>query len=383
MPAAHGRTDAGVSVSAKVIDDLLAAPQRYQFVQAVRLLLDWLEQHGVPREHALQHCLRFQNSLSMNFPASQIEALTIDAGAASYLLNDSQPVAADVPTLLTALRERRLHHIHITPAFMGLLGHTGTLPDHYSERIAAHQHQQQDEAPRAFLDIFSNRVLTQFYQAWEKYRIDQRGSDQFLPLLLALANAARAQDNGGDVLPGDIHRHVIGYYAGLLQQRPMSAVAMQRILSDYFRVPIVIDESVGHMNVMAASEQTALGALPAVLGDGATLGPRLWRPDLRARLRIGPLDKATLRLFLPGAPAATALHALLRMLGISLVTYEIRLVLHAGDVMGVRLGDAHAATQGGLGWGSFLRDGTESRDRPDMHYDLRVMAPLPPVATKK
>jgi type VI secretion system protein ImpH len=61
--------------AAGLIARLLAEPQRFEFFQAVRLLLLWLgEQRRAPRR-ALERHLRFRNSLALAFPASQVEAI--------------------------------------------------------------------------------------------------------------------------------------------------------------------------------------------------------------------------------------------------------------------------------------------------------------------
>ena len=109
MPAPQRRPVPGV------IARLEAAPYRFQFMQAVRLLLIWLRREGVPPEQALRHILRFRNSLSLSFPASEIESLSFG------LADDASPESGTVAT------------IQMTPAFMGLLGANGTLPLHYTE----------------------------------------------------------------------------------------------------------------------------------------------------------------------------------------------------------------------------------------------------------
>jgi type VI secretion system protein ImpH len=54
-----------------VIDRLLETPWRFDLVQALRLIEQWQRRNGVaPAGGTLSH-VRFRNSLSMNFPASQ------------------------------------------------------------------------------------------------------------------------------------------------------------------------------------------------------------------------------------------------------------------------------------------------------------------------
>ncbi|AYM75026.1 type VI secretion system baseplate subunit TssG [Janthinobacterium agaricidamnosum] len=335
---------------ASVIQQLLDAPQRFECFQALRLLLAWLAEHGIDEHTALAKVMRFDNSVSLRFPASQVETLTTSG-------------IADADALLQALLSGHVHHIHITPAFMGLLGCQGCLPSHYSERIAAHQYSERENSPRAFLDLFSSRTVVLFYQAWQKYRIEQAGhSGDFLTRLLALAACRPSQDEAA-----------AGLYSGLLQQRNISSVVMARILADHFGVPCHIDEATGAMDVLAPREQTALGMANAVLGQRATVGERCRRPDLAVRLRLGPLTAEQHAGFLPRAPASAALRHMLTLFRQPLVRYDIVLVLRASDVRGMAL---TATGQAGLGRNSFLGDATTPRHRDDMHYEMQLMPSL-------
>ena len=344
MPSAQRRRHASV------IDRLLDAPQHFECFQALHLLLAWLGEHGVDEDTALAKYVRFDNSVSLGFPASQIEALeTHGISSADALL----------PALLAGQRQP----IHLTPAFMGLLGCQGVLPSHYSERIAAHQYSERDNSPRAFLDLFSNRTIALFYQAWRKYRLEHGPLRvAFLPSLLALAGC---RPGGED--------QAIALYSGLLQQRNVSSIVMARILADHFGVPFQVSEATGAMAAMCAAEQTALGGANAVLGQRATVGERCRRPDLAVRLRIGPLTAGQHASFLPRAPSSLALQRLLMLCGQPLLRYDIVLVLRASEVRGLTLA---ATAQGGLGCNSFLGNDATPRPRDDMHYAMHLMPAL-------
>jgi len=328
-----------------VIDQLLAAPQQYCWRQAMRLLLGWLHQQGVPPETALLQVLRFDNSVSPRFPASQIEAIR----------------------LIGTPGDGALPRIYVTPTFMGLLGNHGVLPGHYSERLASHQASEHDEAPRAFLDLFSSRALTLFYQAWEKYRIEQGQARQhFLPHLLNLAGHPANAATGVDP-------RVIGLYSGLLQQRHVSATIMARILSAHFDIPVTVRETSGAMLALTLREQTALGGTNALLGRRAMLGQRCLRPDLAVTVRLGPLSAAQYASFLPRAPASRQLAQLLKLFGQPLLQVQIDLLLRADAMHPVRLGQPSA---GALGCNSFLGQQAGAQARDDMHYSLQLMAAL-------
>jgi type VI secretion system protein ImpH len=357
MPAAHGRENSSV------IARLLAEPQHFEFFQAVCLALRWFGEHGVPPAQALARNLRFQNSLSLGFPASQIEALAFVKGEPE----GTRPAGLDQA------------QIRITPAFMGFLGAHGALPAHVTERIAAWQSGEQDEAPRAFLDMLSNRMLALFYGAWRKYRVEHlvaEEPDRFLPMLLSLAGIAQPGE------PGHVREEAIAFYAGLLQQRPISSVVLGRILSGYLGVPVQVHEAVDYWAVMTQHEQTSLGGPNAQLGNTALAGERSWRPDLRARLAIGPLSRDQYERFLPGRAASVALRKMLGLFAEPTVVYEAALVLRAEEVRPAVL--TGSLGQGArLGQDSFVLDGPITSDRTDMRYDIRPMEPLPPLPAAK
>jgi type VI secretion system protein ImpH len=341
-----------------VIDRLLAAPQKFEFVQAVSILLAWLEERGVPRDQGLRGCLRFENSLQLGFPSSEIEAIVRTASASE---------GAD--------GERAC--FTITPAFMGLLGVHGALPAHVTERIAAWQGRRDDRAPRAFLDLLSNRMLALFYRAWQKSRVEHMaaatrgGPDRFQPLLLALAGCppgARAQAQ--HAVPDGL----IAHFAGLLHQRPRSSLVLARVLADFFEVAVEIEEAVGYWDRLQPGEQAALG-VNAELGDNVLLGERSWRPDLRARLRIGPLDAAAFAWFLPSGAGSAALRAILARFAEPTVGFEVQLILRADEVRPAQLAGL-AAESARLGRDSFLVSAAAQLDRTDMRYLVAPMAAL-------
>jgi type VI secretion system protein ImpH len=361
MSATHCREDTSV------IQRLLDEPQRFEFCQAVRVAIQWLGEHGVAPDAALAGYLCFQNSLSLGFPASEVEALRAVSGGR---LREEAALAA-------ALHGREPLQIQITPSFMGFLGAHGALPLHETERIQAWQSAQHDESPRAFLDMLSNRMLALFYEAWRKYRVEQGilgGKDAFLPLLLALAGYDQGAGRGKGAAVDD---EAIALYAGILQQRPLSSVALARILASFFEVPVRLEDAVGHWNQLAAHEQACLGCGNATLGEDTMLGERSWRPDLRARLLVGPLDREQFDHFLPNAPGAALLRKMLALFADQTVCYEVALVLRADEVRPVRLPGSPGG-ESRLGLDSFLMTSPVQADRMDLRYDVRPMGPLPP-----
>lgn len=335
-----------------VIERLFREPYRFGHFQAVRLLELWFKRRGVPRQKAVAH-LRFQNSTSLGFAPSEIEAIA------------------------RGLEGTTPDQVRITPAFMGLLGANGALPAHYTERVAEYVHAHKDEGPRAFLDVFSNRSLLLFYEAWRKYRLELKyhvdGSDSFLPLLLSLAGLGQralrrrvAADEDGAVLDESL-----GYFAAAVRHRPASAVQMARVLSEYFGQPVRAEQFVGNWYAVPEAHQSTLGCTNCVLGAGAMAGERVWQRDLRLRLAIGPLDHASYARFLPGGGAARAMKNVLAMLAGVALEYEIELVLLAPEVRGVALASERGG--GSLGWDTWLATEPQTHDRNDVRYEIQAL----------
>jgi type VI secretion system protein ImpH len=92
----------------------------------------------------------------MGFPASELKAVEYDED------DDSKP-----PRVRTT--------------FMGMYGVDSPLPTAYLDDIT--QRREGHEALQGFLDIFSHRILTQFYRIWRKYSypatFEPGGTDTF------------------------------------------------------------------------------------------------------------------------------------------------------------------------------------------------------------
>lgn len=338
-----------------VIQGLMDEPQRFHFIQAVRILVRWLRQAGLSYddEQALSQVLRFQNSLSLSFPASQIDAL------------EPQPATCETDIeLLRAMREAPGTKIFLTPAFLGLLGVNAGLPLHRTERISAAQRWDGDDSARAFIDLFSQRMVAMFFQAWGKYRLEHRldmgGEDGQLPLLTALAGIRR------DALPGgadDAACDMAGFYAALLRTRPVAASSVSRVLTHHFGVQVELEPFVEVWDVIPKNKRSKLGEKVARLGFGAALGGRLRRKDLRVRLNIGPLDKADAERFLPRGSAAVGLAQRLAMFGLPNLQFEVRILFKPSCLQRLILTSKPGAGRR-LNWDAFLlrQDGKVSRD---------------------
>jgi len=352
MPTPQRRDSTGL------IEQLLDNPHRFEFFQAVRLLERAFADSQPPGADLLPAQLRFRNSISLSFPASEIESLTVRRSE-----DESSGQA--------------IERIEMTPAFMGLLGMSGALPFVYTEQIAQRELYDKDFAARSFLDLFSNRAVALFYAAWKKsrlhlqYETDRR--NRFAPMVLALAGMGQnALHDRLQPKDGGVNDESLAFFAGALQQRALSAQQLRQLLSRYLRVPVRIEQFCGRWYTLPPGARTSLGMGNGMLGRNALSGERVWQRDLRVKVTLGPLTHKLFQRFLPGAPGATALRELLTLLsGVSL-EYEINLVLRAEAVQSSALDSKRAPFAGRLGWDTYVQTLPQQQDRTDVRYDIHA-----------
>jgi len=367
MPTPQRRFDPSV------IRQLEREPWRFGFFQAVRLLERVLlgraerdaRQRLVPGERMVPQRLRFRSSTDLGFPPSELAALTLRNAAGQAIASPDWAQFADADG-------DGVDRIEITPAFFGMLGAQGALPLVYTEALVRQQQTHRDDAARAFLDVFTTRAAQLLYAAWRKYRLplhhEHERSRAYKPLLLSLAGLGH--DAQRDTLlqgEGKVFDESVAGYAAAVQHRPVSAAWLQRLLADYFRVPVCIEQFVGKWYDVPASQMTQLGRVNATLGETALAGGRVWQRDLRIRLWIGPLQRSEFRDFFPGRSHTRALEKMLALLAGITCEYEVRLVLAKEAVRSVTLDDAHGSH---LGWDSFIATAPALRDRSDTSYEL-------------
>lgn len=360
MPGTKRRIDSGVA------QQLLAEPHRFQFFQAMRVLEHLFVRQGTRAPDVVPRKLRFRNTLNMAFPVSEIEKL------AGYTAED-EPIIADMRG--DAPDWNKLAEVDITPAFIGMLGSQGVLPYAYTELLGERELYQRDHAARAFLDIFFNRSVALFYNAWKKYRLAYQyeldRNERYLPLVMSLAGlglpSQRARLDKGH---GEVFDQGIAYYAAIVSQRPMSASFLQRMLSEYLDADIRIEQFAGAWYPVPADQQTCLGGNNASLGQSALSGERVWQRDLRLRLWIGPLRNDRYHDFLPGGKAAAALAKWLTLLGGDALEYEAQLILHRDDV---RPSGLLPEGGGRLGFDTFVATRQPEDHRADASYLVHTL----------
>ena len=337
VPTQAVAADAAPAAEARdLLARLFAEPWAFDFFQAVTLL-EQLQPgrapvggFGDPRNESV----RLTTSTSVAFPASEIQALETRGGQPRMAVN-----------------------------FLGLTGPQGALPLAYS-LYAAERARVGDHALKEFLGIFDHRILSLFYRAWAKTHVavaHGHGSRDWMTRhLLDLVGL------GGDALRDrlPIGDHALLFYAGLLGLPTRPAGGLEQLLTDFFDVPVAVEQFVGAWYPLERATQSELGddaTASTQLGLGAVAGDEIWDQQSRVRLRIGPLTRAQYDAFLPGGSAYEPLRALTRFYTNDQIDFEIQLVLARDDVPRFQLGDAPLP----LSWATWLVSTPLERDPDD------------------
>jgi type VI secretion system protein ImpH len=314
---------------------LRANPCNFEFFQAVRLI-ERLFPDRAPVGRFVspdKEVMRFNAHSAFPFPASQIQEILWDGPTPVLVVN-----------------------------FMGLTGPMGVLPLYYTE-LLIDRVRNRDRVMVEFFNIFNHRMISLFYQAWEKYRFTiayERGErDKFSHHLMDLIgigsmnleNRLRVKDDS------------LLYYGGLLALRPRSAAALQRIIEDYFAVTVEVEQFTGAWFRLAPKDCCIFDRASTEseqLGGGAIVGDEIWHQQSGVRLHIGPMPLDQYLDFLPSGTAYEPLQSLAKFAGRGELDFEVRLILKKDEVPSCELGGVPR-----LGWTSWAKTEPKHSDAGD------------------
>ncbi|MCR6632319.1 MAG: type VI secretion system baseplate subunit TssG [Magnetospirillum sp.] len=329
-----------------LIRRLAGEPHRFALLQAVRLA-EYARPEAVPLGQGIdpaREAVRLKGSLSRGFPASDVAGWQQEG-------DGGMPV--------------------LTSAFLSLGGAFGPLPPPVSE-LALERSRRGDDGIRDFLDSFNHRLLSLFVRAKRAHRPalqPGRPEDtQFAALLWALLGLRTPglRQSLGRKPRARLHGHerALLECAGLLNQRPVSLHALERLLIHAFAVPVKGTPFVGRWLRLDPEQYTVLGrpGRNVRLGQGAVLGRRVWDQSAAIRMELGPLSLNRLLRFLPGSETHRALRTLLGYALSGSTQVELKLVVPPGQVPPMRLWTANPRRAPRLGWTSWLT--TRPRGRP-------------------
>jgi type VI secretion system protein ImpH len=339
MAAADGRD--GTALSGR----LAREPYRFDVRQAVRLLELIRHRHagqaspetvpvGAGSDPRLE-AVRFRSSLASRFPASEIESLTPPG-------QDGRPA--------------------LTVTFLGVGGAFGPLPPPLTSRVLERE-RVRDHAARDFLDVFNHRLLSlllrQSRQFHPALQLPPSDAPARIPLLAMLGVATLPRDGSSasveERLSG-LATTLLGA-AGLLNRRPVSAHALERVLAAHFGLPIRVVSLCGQWLDLADDQVSRLGRTGR-LGGGAMLGRRVWDQAAGIRIEIGPTSLDKVLSLLPGRPASAELAGLTAFVLDDVFDVDLLLLVRPPEVPSATLG----ASSTRLGWTAWL--GRQPRQTP-------------------
>lgn len=319
--------------------ELQENPCSFEFFQAVALLerlraeMRAVGGFSSPDDETV----RFSVNPHFGFPASEIQGLTVpDQGPAEMLVN-----------------------------FMGLTGPTGVLPHPYSELILERQ-RSKDRGLAAFFDIFNHRAISLFYRAWQRSRFPVSYAagtrDYFTQYLLDLLGLGTANLRDRQSVEDEALMH----YISLIVSQSRSAAALEQLLSDYFEVPVEVEQFTGAWYSIDDKTQCQMDeseSLSIRMGFGAVVGDAIWDRQGSVRIRIGPLSLERYNDFLPEGSAHEALRSITRFFSNDCLDFQVQLILDRTQVPSIKL-DLNDERPARLGWVSWAITKPLSRD-PD------------------
>jgi type VI secretion system protein ImpH len=141
------------------------------------------------------------------------------------------------------------------------------------------------------------------------------------------------------------------------------------ILQHYFRVPVRIEEFVGHWLTLSAGERTRLSVEGALLGSGAVLGSHVWDRQHKFRIHLGPLTLDQYESFLPGGAPLRKLVDWVRLYLCFELDWDVRLLLKQQEVPSLTLGGRQR-----LGWTTWLGRRQQDTHAGDLLLDAEAFA---------
>lgn len=344
--------------NAPLIEELYERPSRFEFFQAVRLLRKLREdRESIGRDNDPdREMVRFRSDLSYAFPTGDIRH--IDVGG---LDEDEEELTTE-----QLLSPRPADEMSVN--FLGIAtpNSFGSLPIPYVDEIRA-QERDKNFAMRDFLDLFNHRLISLFYRAWERARIEVLYElEEHSPFEAALKAIIGVE---GETLTKRLPldpRDLLGR-AGLLAMRPAPATALEGLITSLFDIPARVQQFLPAWFEIDPADRTRLGRENSVLGESFNLGSEVCLSQYRFRAELGPMDFETYRSLWPQGEAFSVLSSVIRLAAGPEFDFEISLILKREEIPELRLGGADEDREPGarLGWSTWLGIDPLDRDAGD------------------
>ncbi len=295
---------------------MLENADQYDFNQALRLL-----ERLASTMHGEAGKLLLHPAVNVDYPQSDIEAMNELADGKG---------------------------IEILTTFFGLYGVSSPLPGYYTEELLDEEWDEHT-ARRDFLDIIHQQLYPLLYRAWLKYRFAHNAVEKSDPRYWEILSSliGLPQEFLADRVLGG---HLIKY-TGILNQRPKTGLGLQTILQDYLHpIPVEVEPCVQRTVSIARQQRCRLGLQNHQLGKDCMLGEQILDRSGKFRVHIGPLNRQQFLQLSHDSVAITFVRAVCRIFLVQPLQSEIRLILQAGAVRPVSLGEAGFGLLGQSTW---------------------------------
>ncbi|MGH1485302.1 MAG: type VI secretion system baseplate subunit TssG [Cellvibrionaceae bacterium] len=170
-------------------------------------------------------------------------------------------------------------HYELLVSFMGLLGSTGVLPQHYI-KLSLERIKHGDYALSEFIGLFEHRLISLYYKAWGKYKLpvqyecsSQEGEDDFSKALKGFSGFYRGKA---------LQLYYSGHYSK--NNRPLSN--LKKMVSEFLDAEVLVESMVGRWLPINKRDRCLSGIRGKnhQLGAGVILGKRYW--DIQSKIII-------------------------------------------------------------------------------------------------
>ncbi len=245
------------------------------------------------------------------------------------------PSMGFAPATLVSASQRENSSLHeIAILSFGLFGPNGPLPVHITEYARERIHHHQDDSLSTFVDLFHHRLVLLFYRAWADAQptvsLDRHDNHRFEGYLASLIGMGQP----GQMEKGCLSPHARFTHAGHLTRHARDPEGLEKILRNYFKVPVRMISNLPQWMPLDLREQAQLGAgrQRPRLGVSTFIGVAVRDVQHKFRVEIGPLSAKEYARFLPGEPQINELHDWIRQyLGIE-YQWDVRVVIRADAV---------------------------------------------------
>lgn len=339
MEPEERETSDDLSLLGPLADD----PRKFNFFQALRLI-----------EAAYADAPRLGNSARPRQDRVRLRQ-KVDMAFAPSTVEDFQPTDP-----------RTGGPAYLSSYLFGMFGPNGPLPLHITEYAREREYNARDRSFAAFADMFHHRLISLFYRAWVSAEpaasFDRADDDPFARNVAALSGLSGPAFKDRDAMP-DLAKL---RFAGRLSQGAKNEEGLLAMIGAFFRVPVEIDSFVGCWLELDAHDQWQLGVPGSGgLGQGTSLGSRVWSRQSKFRIRIGPLPMQEYRRLLPGGVSLYRLAAIVRNYIGDMLDWDVNLVLAEGQAPRAELGKS-----GELGWTTWLGEPPQDRPLDDLYVTV-------------